>query len=66
MQVDVAKRVSHGVQFHVAYTFGKSIDTLSASEADDSLSERAVQSDCSLTSERRAAFPTSTSRKPWS
>jgi hypothetical protein len=36
MQVDVAKRVSHGVQFHVAYTFGKSIDTLSASEADDS------------------------------
>jgi hypothetical protein len=36
MQVDVAKRVGHGVQFHVAYTWGKSIDTLSASEADDS------------------------------
>jgi hypothetical protein len=36
MQVDVAKRVSHGVQFHIAYTWGKSIDTLSASEADDS------------------------------
>jgi hypothetical protein len=36
MQVDVAKRTSHGIQFHVAYTFGKSIDTLSASEADDS------------------------------
>jgi len=36
MQVDLAKRVSHGVQFHGAYTFGKSIDTLSASEADDS------------------------------
>ena len=36
MQVDLAKRVSHGFQFHVAYTFGKSIDTLSASEADDS------------------------------
>src|SRR4029077_13088845 len=35
MQVDVAKRVSHGIQFHVAYTFGKSIDTLSATEADD-------------------------------
>jgi carboxypeptidase family protein/TonB-dependent receptor-like protein len=35
MQVDVAKRVSHGVQFHGAYTFGKSIDTLSATEADD-------------------------------
>ena len=36
MQVDLAKRVAHGIQFHVAYTFGKSIDTLSASEADDS------------------------------
>ncbi len=36
MQVDLAKRVSHGVQFHAAYTFGKSIDTLSASEANDS------------------------------
>ncbi|HXP82340.1 MAG TPA: carboxypeptidase regulatory-like domain-containing protein [Verrucomicrobiae bacterium] len=36
MQVDLAKRVSHGIQFHGAYTFGKSIDTLSASEADDS------------------------------
>ena len=23
MQVDVAKRVSHGIQFHVAYTFGQ-------------------------------------------
>jgi hypothetical protein len=36
LQLSAAKRVSHGVQFHVAYTFGKSIDTLSASEADDS------------------------------
>ncbi len=36
MQVDLAKRVTHGIQFHAAYTFGKSIDTLSASEADDS------------------------------
>ena len=36
MQVDVAKRASHGFTFHAAYTFGKSIDTLSASEADDS------------------------------
>jgi hypothetical protein len=36
MQVDLAKRVGHGVQFHVAYTWGESIDTLSASEADDS------------------------------
>jgi hypothetical protein len=35
MQVDIAKRVSHGVQFHAAYTWGKSIDTLSATEADD-------------------------------
>ena len=35
MQVDVAKRVSHGVQFHGAYTWAKSIDTLSATEAND-------------------------------
>jgi Carboxypeptidase regulatory-like domain len=35
MQVDIAKRVSHGFTFHGAYTFGKSIDTLSATEADD-------------------------------
>ena len=35
MQVDVVKRTAHGVQFHVAYTWGKSIDTLSATEADD-------------------------------
>jgi hypothetical protein len=35
MQVDMAKRVSHGIQFHGAYTWGKSIDTLSATEADD-------------------------------
>ncbi len=35
MQLDVAKRASHGVQFHGAYTWGKSIDTLSATEADD-------------------------------
>ena len=36
MQVDLAERVTHGIQFHAAYTFGKSIDTLSASEANDS------------------------------
>jgi hypothetical protein len=35
MQVDVSKRVSHGIQFHGAYTWGKSIDTLSATEAND-------------------------------
>ena len=35
MQVDVTKRVSHGVGLHAAYTFGKSIDTLSATEAND-------------------------------
>ena len=35
LQADVAKRVSHGFQFHGAYTFGKSIDTLSATEAND-------------------------------
>ncbi len=35
LQVDAAKRVSRGVQFHAAYTWGKSIDTLSATSADD-------------------------------
>jgi Carboxypeptidase regulatory-like domain/TonB dependent receptor len=35
MQVDVAKRMGHGIQFHGAYTWGKSIDTLSATEAND-------------------------------
>jgi hypothetical protein len=35
LQADLAKRVSHGFQFHAAYTFGKSIDTLSATEAND-------------------------------
>ena len=35
LQLDVAKRASHGLEFHAAYTWGKSIDTLSATEADD-------------------------------
>jgi hypothetical protein len=35
LQADVAKRISHGVDFHAAYTWGKSIDTLSATVADD-------------------------------
>jgi carboxypeptidase family protein/TonB-dependent receptor-like protein len=35
LQADVSKRVSHGFEFHGAYTWGKSIDTLSATEADD-------------------------------
>jgi hypothetical protein len=35
LQADIAKRVAHGVEFHAAYTLGKSIDTLSATEADD-------------------------------
>jgi hypothetical protein len=35
LQVDVAKHLSHGFEFHGAYTWGKSIDTLSATEADD-------------------------------
>jgi hypothetical protein len=35
LQADVAKRVSHGVELHGAYTWGKSIDTLSATAADD-------------------------------
>jgi len=35
LQADVAKRVSHGVELHGAYTWGKGIDTLSATAADD-------------------------------
>lgn len=35
LQVDLAKRISRGIEFHVAYTWGKSIDTLSATVADD-------------------------------
>jgi hypothetical protein len=35
LQADIAKRITHGVEFHAAYTLGKSIDTLSATEADD-------------------------------
>jgi len=36
LQADLTKRVSHGIELHAAYTWGKSIDTLSATEADDS------------------------------
>jgi hypothetical protein len=35
LQMVIAKRMSHGVQFRGAYTWGKSIDTLSATVADD-------------------------------
>src|SRR5258705_6950110 len=35
LQADLAKRISHGIEFHAAYTWGKSIDTLSATVADD-------------------------------
>jgi Carboxypeptidase regulatory-like domain/TonB dependent receptor len=35
LQVDVTKRLSHGFQIHGAFTWGKSIDTLSATESDD-------------------------------
>jgi hypothetical protein len=36
LQAVVTKNLSHGVQFHGAYTWSKSIDTLSATVADDS------------------------------
>jgi hypothetical protein len=36
LQAVVTKTVSHGIQLHAAYTFSKSIDTLSATVADDS------------------------------
>ncbi len=35
LQADVTKRITYGIAFHAAYTFGKSIDTLSATEAND-------------------------------
>src|SRR6185437_2501965 len=35
LQADIVKRISHGVDFHGAYTWGKSMDTLSATEVDD-------------------------------
>jgi Carboxypeptidase regulatory-like domain/TonB-dependent Receptor Plug Domain len=35
VQADLLKRTSRGFEFHVAYTYGKSIDTLSATVADD-------------------------------
>src|SRR2546426_1040458 len=35
LQMVITKKVSHGVQVHGAYTRGKSIDTLSATVADD-------------------------------
>ncbi len=36
LQAVITKSLSHGVQFHGAYTWSKSIDTLSATVADDS------------------------------
>src|ERR1700674_729610 len=35
LQADMAKRVSRGAELHAAYTWGKSLDTLSATAADD-------------------------------
>ncbi|PYS38635.1 MAG: hypothetical protein DMG14_16955, partial [Acidobacteria bacterium] len=35
LQAVITKNVSHGIQLHGAYTWGKSIDTLSATVADD-------------------------------
>ncbi|MBZ5658929.1 MAG: TonB-dependent receptor [Acidobacteriia bacterium] len=35
LQANITKRVSHGFQFSGAYTWGKSIDTLSSTEAND-------------------------------
>jgi hypothetical protein len=36
LQAVISKNLSHGIQFHAAYTWSKSIDTLSATVADDS------------------------------
>ena len=35
LEADVSKKVSHGIELHAAYTWGKSIDTLSATQAAD-------------------------------
>jgi hypothetical protein len=35
LQVDMTKRSSHGIELRAAYTWGKSMDTLSATMADD-------------------------------
>ena len=35
LQANLTKSIGHGLEFHVAYTWGKSIDTLSATVADD-------------------------------
>ncbi|MGH9374554.1 MAG: hypothetical protein ACRD1J_00125, partial [Terriglobia bacterium] len=35
LEANLTKRLTHGIDFHAAYTWGKSIDTLSATVADD-------------------------------
>ncbi|MGH9356682.1 MAG: carboxypeptidase regulatory-like domain-containing protein, partial [Terriglobia bacterium] len=35
LEANVTKRMTHGIDFHAAYTWGKSIDTLSATASDD-------------------------------
>jgi hypothetical protein len=35
LQADISKKASHGIELHAAYTWGKSIDTLSATVAND-------------------------------
>jgi hypothetical protein len=35
LEADISKKVSHGIELHAAYTWGKSIDTLSATVAAD-------------------------------
>jgi hypothetical protein len=62
LQADMTKRVSRGVEVHAAYTWGKSIDTLSAP-----LLTTPFPTVCSISfssiSARRADSPTSTSHK---
>ncbi|HUZ45859.1 MAG TPA: carboxypeptidase regulatory-like domain-containing protein [Terriglobia bacterium] len=35
LEANLTERISHGVSFHAAYTWGRNIDTLSATAADD-------------------------------
>ena len=57
------KRVSHGFTFHGAYTLGKSIDTLSATEANDAF-PNGLFNQLFFDQRPRADFPISMSRRP--
>ena len=63
LQADVTKRVSHGVELHGAYTWGKSIDTLIRNRSGRLPFPMVCSISCSLISALRAGSPTLTSHK---